>query len=119
MIMCLHWLMHYRAALGGALVSFLCRKCCAGQCPAALRAAASSFMQRSLVMRGAEINWLVRGSSANVFYWAKLLVTKSLIRHPWKDSSTLLIHKYLRFFSSDNLENQINMIYYLIVNAVK
>ena len=22
MIMCLHWLMHYRAALGGALVSF-------------------------------------------------------------------------------------------------
>ena len=42
MIMYLHWLVHYRAALEyGALVSFLCRMCCAGQCPAALRAAAS------------------------------------------------------------------------------
>ena len=71
------------------------------------------------VARGAVRIWLVQGSSLNVFYWAKLLMTKSLIRHPWKDSSTLLIHKYLRFFSSDNLENQINMIYYLIVNAVK
>ena len=71
------------------------------------------------VARGAVRIWLVQGSSLNVFYWAKLLMTKSLIRHPWKDSSTLLIHKYLRFFSSDNLENQIDMIYYLIVNAVK
>ena len=41
MIMCMHRLIHYRAALGGTLVSSLCRVCCAGQCPAALRAAAS------------------------------------------------------------------------------
>ena len=92
---------------------------CAGSVAPASALPRCARLLHAAVARGAVRIWLVQGSSLNVFYWAKLLMTKSLIRHPWKDSSTLLIHKYLRFFSSDNLENQINMIYYLIVNAVK
>ena len=66
------------------------------------------------VARGAVRIWLVQGSSLNVFYWAKLLMTKSLIRHPWKDSrkdsSKLLIYKYLNCLASIPISQKIKTI---------